>query len=450
MARFFGTDGIRGLANQDPVSPEAGLCLGRALVRLLEEKGLPSLIVVGRDTRVSGKMLEYALLSGVLSGGGYARRAGVLPTPGVAYLARKLGAGAGVMVSASHNPYEYNGFKVFSHEGFKLPDHEEIRVEELMALENKSLFLEGTREPGMSEDLQSGVEWYADFLAQCLPAEWDLNDIRIALDCAHGATYKVAPLLLERLGAEVKALFVSPDGRNINHGCGSQHTEALSHYVTEAGADVGLAFDGDGDRLIAVDEKGGILTGDQVLTILAKMMKEKGALKNNLVVSTVMSNIGLSLALKDLGIAHAASKVGDRHVLAEMVARDASLGGEESGHVIFRDLHTTGDGILSGLQLLLAMKTFDRPLSLLSQFMTVFPQALVNVRIKAKKELGSLPKVNRCIEQVEQELGSKGRVVVRFSGTEPVCRVMVEGDDEGAVWGYANRIAKVVEEELQY
>lgn len=445
MERLFGTDGIRGLANQHPITPEMGLKLGRAVVRFCERKGKRSKVVIGRDTRASGEMLEYAVVSGVLSAGGDAFGVGVLPTPGVAYLTRELGGGTGIVVSASHNPHEYNGFKVFSHEGFKFSDNEEMEIEDLISSTENHF---SCRETGEVQILVDAWEPYVTFLRKIFPERFDLNDRRIVLDCANGATFKAAPVLFERLGARIESLSIDPDGKNINRDCGSQHTEALRRKVMEIGADVGLAFDGDGDRLIAVDEGGKVLTGDQIMTICAKMLKERGELKSNIVVSTVMSNMGFPLALKDFGIDQTSTKVGDRYVTEEMRARNANLGGEESGHIIFLDHQTTGDGLLSALYLVSAIGWFNEPLSKLSALMKVFPQIVLNIPVKAKPEISAVPELVKVMEVVEGELGERGRVLVRYSGTEPLCRIMVEGEREEEIDEYSRQIADVVREQL--
>jgi len=405
-------------------------------------------IVLGRDTRASGEPLEDAIVSGIVSAGGNAFRAGVMPTPGVAYLTRTLGAGAGIVVSASHNPYEYNGFKVFSHQGFKLSNKEEGLVEDMILSGDTPDPPGAVSGKGNEAEIHDAADRYASFLTGCFPEGQNLEGMALVLDCANGATAQIAPRVFETLGAKVIALFVEPDGTNINLRCGSQHTETLQKKVLETGALGGLAFDGDGDRLIAVDEKGRTLSGDQILAICAKMMKDQGALDNNIMVSTIMSNIGLRIALQAFGIAHAAAPVGDRHVLREMQSCQACLGGEESGHIIFLKQQTTGDGILSGLQLMRALHSFDQPLSELSHMMTVFPQALVNVPVRTRPAIDEIPQLFQVIREVERSLGDRGRVLVRYSGTEPVCRIMVEGPDSRETKGFAERIAVCVRQIL--
>lgn len=445
MAKLFGTDGIRGIANQDPITTDTGLKLGRAVVRFCEGKGINPIILIGRDTRATGEMLEESLVSGVISAGGEAYCLGVLPTPGVAYMTRELGAGAGIVISASHNPQEYNGFKLFSREGFKPSEAIESEIEELIFRADEPS-PEGI--PGRMKALEDAEEKYISFLMNTIPRDFDPKAVKIVLDCANGATYKVGPLLFERLGFNIEAMFVHPDGKNINRDCGSQHTANLGRRVLEKGADVGLAFDGDGDRLIAVDETGETLTGDQLLTILAKMLKEEGELKNNTVVSTVMSNMGFRSAMKGLGIEHVTSPVGDRYVMEEMRENNSSLGGEDSGHIIFLNYHTTGDGILAALQLLYAVQISGHTLSELSTLMTVYPQTLINVPIKIKPDISRVPELSKIIKDTEQELGEEGRVLVRYSGTESVCRVMVEGKRKETIEACARRIADVIKQKL--
>lgn len=444
MGRLFGTDGIRGVANREPVTPETALRLGRAIVHYCRTRKLPAIIVIGRDTRLSGPMLEQALVAGILSMGADAALAGELPTPGISLLTRREKAGAGLVLSASHNPYTDNGFKVFSDQGYKLSDREEEEIETLLT-GNSPIPGSHGQEIGRAVCLDRAVEDYMDFLADTLPENRPFQGMAIVLDCSNGATSRVAPGLFERLGAQVESLFNSPDGRNINLDCGSQHPEKLRDRVKETGADLGLAFDGDGDRLIAVDHLGNILTGDQIMLVCAVMLKERGELDNDLVVTTVMSNLGFIVALKELGIRHKAAGVGDRQVMEEMRKSGAVLGGEESGHIIFRRYHTTGDGLLSALQLLRAVRQAGRPLAELTERMSLFPQVMINVKVREKPEIATVPEIGRAVEQAEEKLAGKGRVLVRYSGTEPVCRVMVEGEDRKTIQQHAAEIARVIE-----
>jgi len=443
MGKLFGTDGIRGIADQYPINREMGQRLGYSIVRFCKSQNINPIIVIGRDTRASGKMLEHALVSGILSEGGIPHLAGVIPTPGVAFLTRHLGVGAGIVISASHNPYEYNGFKIFSHDGSKLSEVEELEIEDMI--------LEGTGPlPGGVSDqvevVKDANDRYISFLMKSIPDQ--LPGTKIIIDCANGATFRVAPALFKRLGLDTEVLFAEPDGRNINKHCGSEYTEELSSGVIETGADMGLAFDGDGDRLIAVDEKGCRLTGDQVLIICAKMLRDRGELKNNIVVSTVMSNMGFRSALNDLGIKKVTTEVGDRHVVEEMKRQDGCLGGEASGHIIFSDHHTTGDGILTALQLIFAIGMFNQPLSELSSLMNIYPQTLINVPVKIKPDISQIPELARMIENAEAELRGDGRILVRYSGTEPICRVMVEGKKLEEVERHARTIADFINKKL--
>jgi len=445
MAKLFGTDGIRGIALRDPITEEMGRRLGKALIRFLTGKGEAASVVIGRDTRASGEMLDLSVAEGVLTAGGTVYRVGVIPTPAVAYVTRAQSAGAGVVISASHNPHEYNGFKVFLSGGYK-PSQEEEREVEALVLQGRG---PSPRNGAVGvKEQENAQEQYLAFLKGTLPKGFSLENRRIVIDCANGATFRTAPLLLARLGAKVEALFVTPDGMNINQDCGSEHTGSLCQKVLDMKAHVGLAFDGDGDRLIAVDERGQVLSGDQILTIFAKMLHERGVLRNNLVVSTVMSNMGLGVALDAIGIEQVSTAVGDRWVMEEMRSRGAVLGGEDSGHMIFSDYHTTGDGLLSALQLLLSMETLHQSLSELGTLMRPFPQTLINVPVQTRPPLTEMPAVEKVIKEVEALLGKRGRVLVRYSGTEPVCRVMVEGEREGEVEGYADRIAEVINQTL--
>ncbi len=426
MERLFGTDGIRGRANRHPMTPEVATTVGRAVARYFGRDGETTPFVIGRDTRRSGDMIEHAVVAGICSGGGDVRRAGILPTPGVAYLAAAEGAGAGIMISASHNPYIDNGIKLFNGRGFKLTDADEDRIEALARDPDLKSWCEGV-EPGRAGSLDDAQDRYVRFLIDAVADGMDLTGMRIVLDASNGATFDVAPRVFAELGASVEALSVSPDGENINDGCGSEHPEGLMERVVRTGATVGLAFDGDGDRLIAVDERGRRVTGDQILAVCAQAAKNRGRLPADTVVSTVMSNIGLRLCLKSMGIRHRMADVGDRYVMAEMLETGAVIGGEDSGHMIFLDHHTTGDGILTALKLISAMKDSGRPLSGLASQVTVYPQVLMNVPVTRKLPISEIPGVSAAIADAEARLGEAGRVLVRYSGTQLLCRVMVEG-----------------------
>ncbi|MBA3017471.1 MAG: phosphoglucosamine mutase [Proteobacteria bacterium] len=448
MGKLFGTDGIRGLANEYPMTSEMAMKVGRAVAYFFgRKKGNRSKIIIGKDTRISGYMLEYALVSGVCSMGADACLAGVLPTPGIAYITASTDADAGIVISASHNPFYDNGIKIFNRDGFKLSDEKEAEIESILLGDEISSISRNVRMAGGVYRIDDAGQNYIDFLLSKVQENF-CQGMRIVIDCSNGATYKVAPELFFRLGAEVETLFNDPDGKNINENCGSENTSELRKIVLEKRADIGLAFDGDGDRLIAVDEKGNIITGDKILAICAKIMKKKDQLKNNTVVSTVMSNMGLGIALEDMGIKNIKAKVGDRYVLASMIHSGAVLGGEDSGHMIFLDHQTTGDGILTALKLLEALKDESKPLSELSKIMDVFPQVLINVEVKNKPDILSIPKINETIKAVEKNLAEKGRVLVRYSGTQPLCRVMVEGPTLKLTKKYCQEIADKVKEHI--
>ncbi len=428
MGKLFGTDGVRGVANIAPMTAEMILEIGRATAHVCKlHKDRRHRIVIGKDTRVSGYMVENALTAGICSMGVDVLLVGPMPTPGIAFITRNMRADAGIVISASHNPYQDNGIKIFSRTGYKLPDSEEDEIEGLILTGKIRDIRPTAREIGKARRIEDAIGRYIVFCKNTFPENRSLEKLKIVLDCANGATYRVAPIIFSELGASVTTIHDEPDGVNINDHCGSQHTEDLQAKVLEEKADIGLAFDGDGDRLIAVDEKGRVLTGDQIMTICAKMYKEEGLLKKNLVISTVMSNFGFGLALKKLGIKHAASKVGDRYVLEMMQSTGAVIGGEESGHVIFHNHHTTGDGIIAALQLLSAVRLYRRPLSSLARLMKLYPQKLVNVEVKEKPPLDQIPAIQEAVQEVEGKLKGKGRVLLRYSGTQSMCRVMVEG-----------------------
>ncbi|MFQ5772219.1 MAG: phosphoglucosamine mutase [bacterium] len=448
MGKLFGTDGIRGVANEYPLTSEIAVNIGRAVASILGTDSQRPKIILGKDTRLSGDMLEYALASGICSAGGEPYLAGTIPTPGVAYLTSSMDASAGIVISASHNPFYDNGIKIFNGDGYKLTDEKEAEIERFVLDKNSETLCGSVKETGCVHTLDDASESYTKFLKCFLPDKSLFNGMRLVLDCANGATYRVAPQLFSDLGAEVEFIFKAPDGKNINAGCGSEHPEVLIKKVIENKADVGLAFDGDGDRLIAVDEVGQIITGDRVLAIFAKFYKKKGLLKNNLVISTVMSNIGLGIALNNMGIDHMMTQVGDRYVLQQMIASGAVIGGEDSGHLIFADYHTTGDGILTALRLLQAMQAESEPLSKLSKIMTVFPQVLINVEVKHKPNIESVPEIINAIRTVETSLGEEGRVLIRYSGTQPLCRVMVEGPSQEETQKHCQQIADFVQASL--
>jgi phosphoglucosamine mutase len=445
MGNLFGTDGIRGVANYYPIDAESAVMAGRAIAyhsRLINVD--KNLIIIGQDTRLSGDMIAHAVGAGVCSAGLDVTFLGVIPTPAVAYLTAQCGSAAGVVISASHNPFADNGIKVFDTGGYKLSDQTELQIESLIQQGPAEISFKAAPDAlGKIRLAQEPLEQYINFLRNAIPY-LSLKNMTIVLDCANGATFQVAPDMFQRLGADVVPMFCSPDGININDRCGSQYPQAIAKAVLESHADLGLAFDGDGDRLIAVDEKGTVLTGDQVMAVCASDLKNKGKLRNNRVVSTVMSNLGFRQALAGMGIEWFSSSVGDRYVMEKMVAEDAVLGGEDSGHIIFRDCHTTGDGILAALHLLDSIQSAGQPLSKLSKIMTVFPQELINVPVNRKPPLDTIPEINAAIEQVENALGDSGRVLVRYSGTENKCRVMVEGPTKAQTEQYCRHIADIV------
>ncbi|TAN35616.1 MAG: phosphoglucosamine mutase [Verrucomicrobia bacterium] len=430
MARLFGTDGVRGVANIEPMTAEMALQIGRATAYVCKrhDRGkYKHRIVIGKDTRLSGYMIESALTAGICSMGVNVFLVGPMPTPGIAFITHSMRADAGLVISASHNPYQDNGIKIFSRTGYKLPDAEEDEIEELITSGHIRDIRPTAHEIGKAMRIDDALGRYIVFCKNTFPEELTLNGLKIVLDCANGATYKVAPIILSELGADIIPIHNEPNGMNINDHCGSQHTEDLRARVLAEKADLGLAFDGDGDRLIALDEKGQELSGDHILAICAQELKQRGLLKNNLVIGTVMSNFGFHKAMRERQIGVGVAPVGDRYVLEMMKARGAVLGGEASGHMIFLDHHTTGDGIISALQLLAAKCAAQKPLSELAGIMALAPQKIINVTVKQKPPLEELPALQKAIQAAEAELGENGRVLIRYSGTQAMCRVMVEG-----------------------
>jgi phosphoglucosamine mutase len=445
VTKLFGTDGIRGIANKYPMTSEMAVKIGRAIASFFKNTENPK-IIIGKDTRISGDMIENALVSGICSMGVDVYLAGIIPTPGIAYLTPEIGANAGIVISASHNPYYDNGIKVFGNKGLKLSDNMESEIEKLILDETIETICQEIQDTGRVSIINNSGNKYSDFLKKCFPENIDLKGLKIVVDCSNGATYDIAPGLLADMGAEVQTLFVNPDGKNINNNCGSQHPEILSKKVIETKSDIGLAYDGDGDRLIVVDEKGDIASGDQILAVYANYLKKINKLKNNIVVSTIMSNMGLGVSLKKLGIKHAMSNVGDRYVLEQMLINDAIIGGEDSGHIIFLDEQTTGDGILAGLKLIEIITHETKPLSELLKIMTVFPQELVNVEVNSKPDINSVPEIVDAIKNAENKLGENGRILVRYSGTQSLCRVMVEGPTIKETKTICNKIADIIKE----
>lgn len=445
MTKYFGTDGVRGVANTE-LTPELAFRLGRIggylFTKDTKEKAE---VLVGRDTRISGYMLESALIAGLLSVGVDVMRLGVISTPGVAYLTRVMNAQAGVMISASHNPVADNGIKFFGVDGFKLTDEQEEEFERLLNSEDELPRPTGGDVGTITEYFEGGQK-YLQYLKQVV--DEDFENIHVALDCAHGATSVLATHVFADLDADLTTMGASPNGLNINDQVGSTHPEALAELVCEKSADIGLAFDGDGDRLIAVDEKGRIVDGDQIMYIVAKYLHNKGRLKSDTVVSTVMSNLGFYKGLEEVGIKSVQTAVGDRYVVEEMRKNTYNLGGEQSGHIIFLDYNTTGDGLLTALQLVNIMRQTGKKLSELAGEMTIYPQRLVNIRVADKHAVMDNARVAAAIHKVEAEMAGQGRVLVRPSGTEPLVRVMVEAPTEKECAEYVEQIARIVEEEM--
>lgn len=468
--KLFGTDGVRGVANEWPMTGEMAMAIGRTIAHVLQTKpelhGKTSLpvgirglegkttdrrakIVIGKDTRLSGYMLEQAIASGVLSMGADVILIGPLSTPGVAYITHSIRADAGIMISASHNPYADNGIKIFSADGFKLPDSLEEEIEKLVLAGNITEKVRPTGDlVGKAFRLDDVHYRYVVFLKSRFADDLDLIGVKVAIDCANGAAYKTAPLVFEELGAEVIKIGVSPNGLNINQDCGALHPKQIAESVKKHRAHIGIALDGDGDRCILTDENGEVVDGDQIIGLCAIEMKRSGKLDHDTIVTTPMSNIGLEMSLKEHGITMVRAKVGDRHVVEMMRKNGYKLGGEQSGHIIFLDSATTGDGILAALKVLEVMKRTGKPLSELKRQVRLFPQVLENIRVRERKSVESLPSVQKKIEAAEKKLGTKGRVFVRYSGTEPLIRVMIEGEDDALIRELATDIAKELKKEI--
>jgi phosphoglucosamine mutase len=461
--KLFGTDGIRGQANEFPMTGEIAMSVGRAIAHVLRSHptvktsipiGLKAIesnkpvrrarIVIGKDTRLSGYMIEMAIASGLCSMGADVILIGPLSTPGVAFVTQSMRADAGIMISASHNPYHDNGIKIFSADGYKLPDEIENEIERLVSSGEVDKIRPTGDLVGKAQRIDDVYGRYIVFLKALFPKEMDLLGVRIALDCANGAAYKVAPLVFEELGAEVIRRGVSPNGLNINDACGALHPEGIAGATREYRADIGIALDGDGDRCILSDENGDIVDGDQIIGLCALQMAAEGTLKNKTVVTTPMSNIGLEVALREQGIQMVRAQVGDRYVVDAMRKGDFNLGGEQSGHIVFLDNSTTGDGIVASLKVLEAMRRTGKPLSELKKVVTLFPQVRNDVRVKRKDPLAQHKDISDAIQAAELALKDKGRVFVRYSGTEALCRVMVEGEDRAQITQLAQNIANLI------
>ncbi len=442
MKRLFGTDGVRGTANIYPMTSEIAMQIGRAIAFLVKDQRHGHRIVIGKDTRISGYMIENALAAGICSMGVDVLLVGPLPTPGIAFITHSMRADAGVVISASHNPFQDNGIKIFSRDGFKLPDEKEADIEDLIFSQKMAALRPVADEIGKASRLDDARGRYIVFLKNTFPQKYTLDDFHIVLDCAHGATYGVAPNVFEELGAKVTPIGVHPNGTNINHKCGALHPERVAEKVKETGADIGIALDGDGDRLIVVDEMGKVVDGDHIMAICAADLMTRKKLKKKTLVTTVMSNMGLEAAMQRIGVKMVRTNVGDRYVVEEMRQNKYSFGGEQSGHLIFLEHSTTGDGILAALQLMAIMKKQNKTVSELAKVMVSFPQILTNVITSKRLDLDLIPNFKETIKKMEKKLGTNGRILVRLSGTEPVVRVMLEGKEKGVI--------KTMGEELCY
>ncbi|GMG63073.1 phosphoglucosamine mutase [Tetragenococcus halophilus] len=448
MGKYFGTDGVRGIANKE-LTPELafklGRCGGYVLSRHEDEKEQPK-VLVGRDTRISGQLLENALIAGLLSVGIEVFQLGVISTPGVAYLTRVQKASSGVMISASHNPAADNGIKFFGNDGFKLADEKELEIEALLDSEVDDLPRPSANGLGSLEEFPEGMLKYSQYLQQTIKD--DLSGLTVCIDAANGATAPTVNRLFADLETDFYTIGTSPNGVNINDGVGSTHPEQLADFVVEKQADVGIAFDGDGDRVIAVDENGQIVDGDKIMYICANYLANNDLLKQNTIVTTVMSNLGFHKAVEAAGLNDVVTKVGDRYVVEEMRKNGYNFGGEQSGHMVFFDLNTTGDGMLSGIQLLNIIKQTGKKLSELAANVTIYPQKLVNIRVSDKYGAMEVPAIKKIIDDVEAKLGDEGRILVRASGTEPLLRIMAEAPTDEEVDYYVNQIADVVRNEI--
>ncbi len=448
MRKLFGTDGVRGVANQEPMTSEMALRIGRAAAHVFRDSSRRHRVVIGKDTRLSGYMIESALTSGLCSMGVDVLLVGPVPTPGIAFLTRSLRADAGVVISASHNPYEDNGIKFFGRDGFKLPDETEQKMEELIFSGAVDSVRPTASEIGKAFRIDDAIGRYNEFVKSSVPRGMDLAGLRVVVDSANGAAYKIGPRILIELGADVISLYDQPNGMNINQGCGSLHPEVISRAVVANSARIGIAFDGDADRVILCDEKGVTVDGDAVMAICALQMMKEGRLKQSTLVATVMSNLGLELAMQKAGGKLVRAAVGDRSVMEKMIEGGYNLGGEQSGHIIFLDNNTTGDGLISTLQVLAIMKQTGKPLSELAACMKTYPQTLVNVKVKERRDLASIPEIAKRMAEIEKKLDGTGRLLVRYSGTEPKVRVMLEGENDKEIRALAEDLAGIIKEKL--
>ncbi len=448
MKKLFGTDGVRGVANQDPMTSEMAMRIGRAAAHVFRDSSRRHRIVIGKDTRLSGYMIESALTSGLCSMGIDVLLVGPVPTPGIAFLTRSLRADAGVVISASHNPYEDNGIKFFGRDGFKLPDELEKKMEDLIFSGAIDTIRPTASEIGKATRIDDAIGRYNEFVKSSVPRGLDLAGLRIVVDSANGAAYRIGPRILIELGAGVISLYDQPNGMNINQGCGSLHPEVISRAVVANKAHIGIAFDGDADRLILCDENGTVVDGDHAMAICALQLMKHGRLKHNTLVATVMSNLGLELAMREAGGKLVRASVGDRSVMEKMIEGGYNLGGEQSGHIIFLDHNTTGDGLISALQILAIMKQTDKSLSQLASCMKTFPQTLVNVKVRERRDLESIPELAGRMADISKKLEGTGRLLVRYSGTEPKVRVMIEGENEAEIKQLAEDLAGLIKENL--
>ncbi len=444
MRKLFGTDGVRGVANIYPMTSEIAMQIGRAAAFMVKDMKQGHRIVIGKDTRLSGYMIENALASGICSMGVDVLLVGPLPTPAIAFITTSMRADAGIVISASHNPFQDNGIKIFSRDGFKLPDEKEAYIEDLIFSQKIEALRPVAEEVGRAKRIDDAKGRYTVFLKNTFPAEYALDGFHIALDCAHGATYGVAPQVFEELGATVSAFGVSPDGKNINDQCGALYPQMIAEKVKSLGADIGIALDGDGDRLIIVDEKGNVVDGDQIMAICAADLMARKKLHKDTLVATVMSNMGLEAAMQRLGGQLVRTQVGDRYVVEEMRRHNYSFGGEQSGHLVFLEHSTSGDGILAALQVMSVMIKQGKTISELATIMESFPQVLKNVRTAKKLEISSIPGFTKQVQKIEEKLGNDGRVLVRLSGTEPVVRVMLEGKDHSTIDMMADELCDLI------
>jgi phosphoglucosamine mutase len=447
--KLFGTDGLRGQANIFPMLPEIVLRLGLAAGQYFRNGHRRHRVLIGKDTRLSGYVFESALTSGFCASGMDVYLVGPMPTPAISFLTKNMRADLGVVISASHNPFMDNGIKFFDHMGFKLSDKVEEEIAELILSPDVSWNQPQPEFMGRARKIVDSPGRYIVHLKNSLPNTMSLEGMKIVVDCANGATYRVAPLIFEELGAKVITTGIEPDGLNINKKCGSLYPEVTANLVLEHGADLGIALDGDGDRIIAIDENGVILDGDQIMAICAKDLMEKDSLPGKLLVSTVMSNMSLEVFMRSMGGKLFRTRVGDRYVVEAMRQKGAVMGGEQSGHLIFMDYSTTGDGILAGIRLLKIMLEKNRTLSELSSLLTPFPQKLINVHVERKIPFDQVMSIQKAVAAAQKSLGDKGRILLRYSGTEPVARVMVEGDDEAMVDKWAADLAREVEQGLK-